>query len=46
MNQRNGIFFKETSVSVVEANPILESKEGTYFKEIKCLKFFLDLKLT
>jgi tRNA uridine 5-carboxymethylaminomethyl modification enzyme len=27
MNLKNGGFFKETSVSVAEANPILESKD-------------------
>jgi tRNA uridine 5-carboxymethylaminomethyl modification enzyme len=34
-------FFKETSVSVAEANPILESKgQQLSHKGTKCLKFF------
>jgi tRNA uridine 5-carboxymethylaminomethyl modification enzyme len=40
--------FKETSVSVAEANPILESRYALILKEIKCLKFFrpqIDLRI-
>jgi tRNA uridine 5-carboxymethylaminomethyl modification enzyme len=33
------VSFKETSVSVAEANPILESKDSNYLGT-KCLKFF------
>jgi tRNA uridine 5-carboxymethylaminomethyl modification enzyme len=41
----NMVSFRETSVSVAEANPILESKDTALItKEINCLKCFHVLK--
>jgi tRNA uridine 5-carboxymethylaminomethyl modification enzyme len=39
------VSFKDTSVSVAEANPILESKGTALFQGDKMFKVFFDLKL-